>query len=146
VLVVPGSSFNLRVQDAPVSRRAGCRERPQGQHHFRVTLLPEAEQVRDGVPPDRRRAGPVTPRARRPRPPWPDVALKYLALGDSYTIGEGVADGERWHELWAAALAKIGNEVAPPRYPREKPAGPPTSWPPRWTPPGRWGSGTWCRC
>jgi lysophospholipase L1-like esterase len=43
------------------------------------------------------------------------VALRYLALGDSYTIGEGVADGERWPELWAAALAKVGNDVAPPR-------------------------------
>ena len=43
------------------------------------------------------------------------MALRYLALGDSYTIGEGVADGERWPELWAAALTKIGNEVEPPR-------------------------------
>jgi lysophospholipase L1-like esterase len=43
------------------------------------------------------------------------TALRYLALGDSYTIGEGVADGERWPELWASALARIGNEVAPPR-------------------------------
>ena len=43
------------------------------------------------------------------------MGLKYLALGDSYTIGEGVADGERWPQLWAAALAKIGNDVAPPR-------------------------------
>ena len=43
------------------------------------------------------------------------MALRYLALGDSYTIGEGVADGERWPELWAAALARIGNDVAPPR-------------------------------
>jgi lysophospholipase L1-like esterase len=43
------------------------------------------------------------------------MALRYLALGDSYTIGEGVADGDRWPELWAAALARIGNDVAPPR-------------------------------
>ena len=43
------------------------------------------------------------------------AGLRYLALGDSYTIGEGVADGERWPELWTAALAKIGNDVAPPR-------------------------------
>jgi lysophospholipase L1-like esterase len=43
------------------------------------------------------------------------VALRYLALGDSYTIGEGVADGERWPELWAAALSRIGDAVAPPR-------------------------------
>jgi lysophospholipase L1-like esterase len=43
------------------------------------------------------------------------TALRYLALGDSYTIGEGVADGGRWPQLWAAALARIGNDVAPPR-------------------------------
>jgi lysophospholipase L1-like esterase len=43
------------------------------------------------------------------------VGLKYLALGDSYTIGEGVRDGERWPELWATALAKVGNDVDPPR-------------------------------
>ena len=43
------------------------------------------------------------------------MGLKYLALGDSYTIGEGVRDGERWPQLWAAALAKIGNDVEPPR-------------------------------
>ncbi|MGH8030768.1 MAG: SGNH/GDSL hydrolase family protein [Arenimonas sp.] len=43
------------------------------------------------------------------------MALRYLALGDSYTIGEGVADGERWPQLWTSALARIGNDVAPPR-------------------------------
>jgi lysophospholipase L1-like esterase len=43
------------------------------------------------------------------------VGLRYLALGDSYTIGEGVADGERWPQLWAAALARIGNDVEAPR-------------------------------
>lgn len=43
------------------------------------------------------------------------MVLRYLALGDSYTIGEGVGDGERWPELWARALAKIGNDVEPPR-------------------------------
>ena len=43
------------------------------------------------------------------------MALRYLALGDSYTLGEGVADGERWPEVWAAALTRIGNDVAPPR-------------------------------
>jgi lysophospholipase L1-like esterase len=43
------------------------------------------------------------------------VGLNYLALGDRYTIGEGVADGERWPQLWATALARIGNDVGTPR-------------------------------
>ena len=42
-------------------------------------------------------------------------APRYLALGDSYTIGEGVGDGERWPEVWAAMLARIGNDVGTPR-------------------------------
>ncbi|KFN42611.1 SGNH/GDSL hydrolase family protein [Arenimonas oryziterrae] len=33
-------------------------------------------------------------------------SLRYLALGDSYTIGEGVAEHERWPEQWCAALRK----------------------------------------
>jgi lysophospholipase L1-like esterase len=43
------------------------------------------------------------------------TAPRYLALGDSYTIGEGVPEAERWPNLWAAALARIGDDVAPPR-------------------------------
>jgi lysophospholipase L1-like esterase len=33
---------------------------------------------------------------------------RYLALGDSYTIGEGVADGDRWPMQLASALRKDG--------------------------------------
>jgi lysophospholipase L1-like esterase len=67
--------------------------------------------------------------------PWPELLLalsilastvsaqaslksapqRYLALGDSYTIGEGVAEHERWPEQWARALHAHGIEVAPPR-------------------------------
>jgi len=38
-----------------------------------------------------------------------------LALGDSYTIGESVAEGERWPVLLAAALRAGGQSVAEPR-------------------------------
>lgn len=39
---------------------------------------------------------------------------KYLALGDSYTIGESVAEAERWPNQLAEALNKKGIEVAKP--------------------------------
>ena len=32
--------------------------------------------------------------------------MNYLALGDSYTIGEGVAPAERWPDVMAAALRR----------------------------------------
>jgi lysophospholipase L1-like esterase len=40
--------------------------------------------------------------------------MRILALGDSYTIGEGVAPAERWPDQLAAALCKSGHAVAPP--------------------------------
>jgi len=39
---------------------------------------------------------------------------RYLALGDSYTIGESVAPAERWSELLADLLRKEGFGVATP--------------------------------
>lgn len=39
---------------------------------------------------------------------------RYLALGDSYTIGEGVVAADRWPERLAAALRARGTPVAPP--------------------------------
>ncbi|MDF3982753.1 GDSL-type esterase/lipase family protein [Luteibacter sp. PPL201] len=39
----------------------------------------------------------------------------FLALGDSYTIGEGVADDARWPAQLAARLRAEGFAVAPPR-------------------------------
>lgn len=39
----------------------------------------------------------------------------YLALGDSYTIGEGVAAAERWPERLADGLAAYGNVLGTPR-------------------------------
>lgn len=41
--------------------------------------------------------------------------LSYLALGDSYTIGESVAEADRWPVQLAALLTKKGVAVAPPR-------------------------------
>jgi lysophospholipase L1-like esterase len=41
--------------------------------------------------------------------------LKYLALGDSYTIGESVTESERWPVQLAEALTKKGKPVASPK-------------------------------
>lgn len=39
---------------------------------------------------------------------------RYLALGDSYTIGEGVAPAQRWPEVLAARLRADGIAILPP--------------------------------
>ncbi len=43
-----------------------------------------------------------------------DTTLTYLALGDSYTIGESVTEGERWPVQLANELAKRGTQVVSP--------------------------------
>lgn len=43
------------------------------------------------------------------------AALAYLALGDSYTIGEGVEDAGRWPVQLAARLRAMGIALADPR-------------------------------
>lgn len=43
------------------------------------------------------------------------AALRYLALGDSYTIGEGVPEADRWPEIWCRVMRSTGADVAPPR-------------------------------
>lgn len=43
------------------------------------------------------------------------MALTYLALGDSYTIGEGVAPAGRWPVQLATALQEAGHVVAEPQ-------------------------------
>lgn len=43
------------------------------------------------------------------------TAATFLALGDSYTIGEGVAPGDRWPEQLVRRLGGAGIRVAPPR-------------------------------
>ena len=40
--------------------------------------------------------------------------IRYLALGDSYTIGEAVAETERWPVRLAALLGERGIELEPP--------------------------------
>lgn len=42
-------------------------------------------------------------------------SIAWLALGDSYTIGEGVAAEERWPMQLAAALRENGIEIADPK-------------------------------
>jgi lysophospholipase L1-like esterase len=41
--------------------------------------------------------------------------LKYLALGDSYTIGESVAEADRWPNQLATLLASKGKNIEKPR-------------------------------
>lgn len=43
------------------------------------------------------------------------MALRYLALGDSYTIGEGVAVEGRWPVQLATALRAAGVDIADPQ-------------------------------
>ncbi len=42
-------------------------------------------------------------------------AIKFLALGDSYTIGESVPEADRWPEQLAAAMRAKGQAVDKPR-------------------------------
>ena len=50
-----------------------------------------------------------------PADPTSPAAPAYLALGDSYTIGEGVAPSGRWPVQLAAALRGEGIAIADPR-------------------------------
>lgn len=42
--------------------------------------------------------------------------IRYLALGDSYTIGEGVHPSDRWPAQLAASLQRSGVDCAAPEY------------------------------
>ncbi|MBS1545082.1 MAG: SGNH/GDSL hydrolase family protein, partial [Bacteroidetes bacterium] len=44
-----------------------------------------------------------------------DNSIKFLALGDSYTIGESVPEPERWPEQLASELRNRGVKVEKPR-------------------------------
>ena len=43
------------------------------------------------------------------------MSYTYLALGDSYTIGEGVPEADRWPVRLAAAMRDEGIDLCPPR-------------------------------
>ncbi|MFZ2236361.1 MAG: SGNH/GDSL hydrolase family protein [Dokdonella sp.] len=45
----------------------------------------------------------------------PESQRGFLALGDSYTIGEGVADSDRWPNQLAAALGDAGIDIDVPQ-------------------------------
>ena len=48
--------------------------------------------------------------------PAPGMAAKFLALGDSYTIGEGVLPTERWPMQLSVLLEKEGIQLGEPLY------------------------------
>lgn len=50
-----------------------------------------------------------------PQNQTPDEALTYLALGDSYTIGESVAESERWPVQLAKELSENSVKVTTPK-------------------------------
>ena len=58
--------------------------------------------------------GGSAPRATAPDPAQASGAVRYLALGDSYTIGEGVREELRWPVQLAARLRERGIAVAEP--------------------------------
>jgi lysophospholipase L1-like esterase len=56
-------------------------------------------------------AAPVARGTRHSHAPGP---MRLLALGDSYTIGEGVPEAQRWPEQWAERRRARGRATAPP--------------------------------
>lgn len=56
----------------------------------------------------------ITPLSHSCLPPSTQETMYFLALGDSYTIGESVSEAERWPVQLAALLNTNGFKVAPP--------------------------------
>ena len=136
VLVVPGSSFNV-----PRSR------------HFRLTLLPPPAQLREVFAriervlarmaqrsswPSAATRGGLRSRNSTCRPSGHDGAappLHYLALGDSYTIGEAVPGTGSLAGGAGAAAARARRARSTTHGSSPSPAGPPTNWRAAWTQP-----------
>jgi lysophospholipase L1-like esterase len=60
---------------------------------------------------------PPGPATRVPfNPIAPQPLLKYLALGDSYTIGQGVATEERFPHQTVARIKQMGRQLSEPEY------------------------------
>lgn len=53
-----------------------------------------------------------TPAASAPAPASPSEPLRYVAIGDSYSNGEGLTAGEAWPQKLAAALQTAGPRVS----------------------------------
>ena len=68
----------------------------------------------DAPGPDAPASDAPTPGPAATAPSEPAHARRYLALGDSYTIGEGVAEAARWPVRLAARLRAAGLDVGPP--------------------------------
>lgn len=59
---------------------------------------------------------PVEPTPNTPSPASGTGTYSYLALGDSYTIGQGVTEGERFPHLTVALLQQQGVSMKTPEY------------------------------
>ena len=69
---------------------------------FIFTLLSVSQSCKNGPSPGKQNAGSE------------NNGATYLALGDSYTIGESVSESERWPVILADALRKMGKPTRSP--------------------------------
>lgn len=70
-------------------------------------------QKQDAVPPPNNNNTVQNPNPPLPNPPLP---LRMLALGDSYTIGQGVAKEDRFPHQTVAMLKQLGRNFSEPDY------------------------------
>ena len=69
---------------------------------------------RGQAPPLRQTEGTITGSEPAAATTSPQRPLRFLALGDSYTVGEGVATEARWPDRLVALLGERGIALAPP--------------------------------